>query len=303
MRVLVTGSNGLVGRRVSKLLESLGHTVLGLSRGAPSASGPKLFDAVDLTLAEQVDRSFDTFVPEAVIHTASMTEVDACEREPHRAWTANVVAASNVAVASRRHDAHLVHVSTDYVFDGDHGPYSEDDLPNPRGVYAITKHAGEEAVRVLAGSWTVARTAVVYGWPMADRPNFGAWMVGALSKGQQLKLFEDQVVTPTLVDNLAEMLAELATRRLPGTFHTAGSEAVDRVSFGLKLCEVFGFDPGLIVPTRMAALNLPSPRPLRSALVTEKIQSILQAKPLGVDAQLRRFHTAFRNDVSKSAAA
>lgn len=293
MRIIVTGSNGLVGSRLARQLEHAGHSVLGLSRTAPASGGPKLFTAVDLVEAAGVRAAFEAFTPEAVIHTASMTEVDACETAPERAYAANVVAAANVAQASRAAGAHLVHVSTDYVFDGDRGGYGEEDVPNPRGVYATTKHMGEEAVRVLAGSWTVARTAVVYGWPQAAKPNFGVWLVNALSKGQQVRMFEDQVVSPSLADNVAEMLGELAVRKVGGVFHVTGSEAVDRVEFGRRLCAAFGFDPALVLPVRMADMKLASPRPLRSALLTDKVASVLDAKPLTVDQQLKRFREAY----------
>lgn len=305
MRVLVTGSNGLVGSRLSRLLVSQGHQVLGISRGAraPGASGDYGYAPVELTDLGQVDRAVEAFAPEAIVNTVAMTEVDACEKEPERAFRINCVAAANVATAARRAGAHLVHVSTDYVFDGDHGPYSEEDVPNPRGTYAISKHMGEEAVRTIAGSWTIARTAVVYGWPRAQRPNFGAWLVGALGEGKGVKLFSDQIVTPSLADNVAEMVAELATRRLPGVYHTAGAEPCDRVSFGQKLCAVFGFDPALITPSKLADLKLASPRPLHSALTTRKVSELLSAKPLGIDEQLRRFHAAWRADEAKTTAA
>ncbi len=186
--------------------------------------------------------AIESATPDVIIHTASMTEVDACEKNPEAAYAANVTAAASVAKGARKVGAHLVHVSTDYVFDGDHGPYDEEALPNPRGVYAITKLMGEHAARVFVPTAAIARTAVVYGWPAAGRPNFGAWMVGALEKKQPLKLFEDQFVSASLADSVAAQVVELGTRKLGGIWNTCGGEVVDRVSFGRALCEVFGFD-------------------------------------------------------------
>jgi dTDP-4-dehydrorhamnose reductase len=190
--------------------------------------------------------------------------------------------------------AHLVHVSTDYVFDGDHGPYDEEALPNPRGVYAITKYMGEQAARVFAPGCAIARTAVVYGWPAAGRPNFGAWLVGALEKKQPLKLFEDQFVSPSLADSVAAMLVELGERKLGGIWNTCGGEVVDRVTFGRALCEVFGFDPSGITPSKLADLKLASPRPLRSGLKVDKVRTQLSAKPLSLSESLARFHAAWK---------
>ncbi|NMO21033.1 SDR family oxidoreductase [Pyxidicoccus fallax] len=294
MRFLVTGSNGLVGSRVCALLERQGHEVVGLGRGPRRTGGSHTYVEVDLTREADVAAALASASPEVVIHPASMTEVDGCEKDPEAAYAANVTAAAAVARGARKAGAHLVHVSTDYVFDGDAGPYDEAALPNPRGVYAVTKHMGEQAARTFVPGCAIARTAVVYGWPAAGRPNFGAWLVGALEKGQPVKLFEDQVVSPSLADNVAAMLVELGERKLGGVWNTCGATVIDRVGFGRALCEVFGFDAKLITPTRMADLKLASPRPLRSAMKTDKAQAQLAAKPLALAESLARFHAAWK---------
>lgn len=290
MRVLVTGSNGLVGSRACVLLEQRGHTVVGFGRGPRRTGGEYGYVSVDLTREAEVAAAMEAAAPEVVIHCASMTEVDACEKDPEAAYAGNVNATAAVARGARKAGAHLVHVSTDYVFDGDAGPYDEASIPNPRGVYAVTKHMGEQAARVLAPSCAIARTAVVYGWPPVEgRLNFGAWLVMTLEKGQPARLFEDQVVSPSLADNVAAMLVELGERKLGGVWNTCGGTVVDRVAYGRALCEVFGFDAKLIVPTRMAELKLPSPRPLKGGLKTDKVRGELAAKPLELAESLARF--------------
>jgi dTDP-4-dehydrorhamnose reductase len=294
MRFLVTGANGLVGSRVCAQLTERGHEVVGLGRGPRRTGGTHGYVEVDLTREQDVAAAIAQARPEAIIHPASMTEVDACEKDPDAAYAANVHATAAVARAAKLAGAHLVHVSTDYVFDGDAGPYSEDALPNPRGVYALTKHMAEQAARVYVPGCAIARTAVVYGWPAAGRSNFGAWLVGALEKGQPVKLFEDQVVSPSFADSVAAMLVELGERRLGGVWNTCGGTIIDRVGFGRALCEVFGFDASLITPTRMADLKLASPRPLRSGLKTDKVRTELKAQPLELAESLARFHAAWK---------
>lgn len=294
MKILVTGANGLVGSRVCEQLSLKGHEVLGVGRGARRAAGSWRYVSVELTQQPDVLKTALPFEAQAIIHTAAMTEVDACEKAPHLAWAANVDAALHLARVARETGAHLVNVSSDYVFDGNSGPYSEEDIPNPRGVYATTKLAGELAVRVLAPSWAIARTAVVYGWPAAGRPNFGSWILSALEKGQAIPLFEDQFVSPTLADSLAEMLCELALRQLPGIWHTSGADILSRFEFARVLCQALGFDESLLKPTRMADLKRASPRPYRSGLKVEKAQRELQAKPLNTAEALGRLLAARR---------
>jgi dTDP-4-dehydrorhamnose reductase len=240
-----------------------------------------------------VTEVFDFARPEVVIHTASMTDVDGCEQEPVLAYACNVTASANVAAAARRGGSHLIHVSTDYVFDGLRGPYREEDIPNPRGTYATTKYLGEQAVRILAPSLAIARTAVVYGWPPAGRPNFGSWLVSALAKGQTVRLFEDQWVSPSLADSVAAMLAELAERKHDGIWNICGDSVVNRVTFGRAVCELFGFDPALLIPIKLKDANLASPRPQHTGLLADKARRELKEKPLRLPEALSRFHAAW----------
>jgi dTDP-4-dehydrorhamnose reductase len=300
MRFLVTGSNGLVGSRVCEQLEQRGHEVVGAGRGVRRTGGSYRYIPLDLTLEADVLTAVESASPDVIIHPASMTEVDLCEKNPDLAYAANVTAAAAVAKGARNVGAHLVHVSTDYVFDGDHGPYDEEALPNPRGVYAITKFMGEQAARVFAPGCAIARTAVVYGWPPAGRANFGAWLVGALEKKQPVKLFEDQFVSPSFADSVAGMLVELGERKLGGIWNTCGGEVVNRVAFGRALCEVFGFDASVITPSKLADLKLASPRPLRSGLKVDKARSQLASKPLSLSDSLARFHAAWKAGTTPS---
>jgi dTDP-4-dehydrorhamnose reductase len=294
MRLLVTGSNGLVGSRACAQAEAAGHEVVGLGRGARRTAGKHAYVEVDLTREADVLRAVQEAKPDAILHTASMTEVDACEKDPQAAFAANVSAAAHIARGARSVGAHLVHVSTDYVFDGDAGPYDEVALPNPRGVYAVTKLMGEGAARIFCPGAAIARTAVVYGWPAAGRPNFGAWLVGELTQKKGVRLFEDQFVSPSLADSVAAQVVELAVRGLGGIWNTCGADVVSRVEYGRALCERFGLDFSLITPTRLADMKLASPRPLRSGLKVDKARAELKAQPLGLEESLARFHAAWK---------
>lgn len=299
MRVFVTGSNGLVGTRLVRVLASHQHEVIGLDRGAQHATvqGFARHLSVDMTDAAAFGAALREAKADVVINCAAMTDVDGCEKDPSGAWAVNADAVATLARSTRELGNHLVQVSTDYVFDGDAGPYDVDAVPNPRGIYALTKHGGEQAVQAIApkGHWTIARTAVVYGWPaMGGKNNFGSWLVDALGNGKGVKLFSDQWVSPSHAGNVAEMLAELGERKLPGLWHTSGSDVVDRVAFGQALCARFGFDASLITPSKMSEVNLPSPRPAKSGLIVSRTAETLSAKPLSNEAALARLQSEFQ---------
>jgi dTDP-4-dehydrorhamnose reductase len=301
MRVLVTGANGLVGSRLTALLAQRGHLVSAQGRGPQRVAGSIAYSSIDLADETALVSSVRATKPDVIVNLGSMTDVDGCESAAPEAFRVNGVAPGLLASSAKALGAHLVHVSTDYVFDGRAGPYGEDEIPNPQGVYALSKHIGEQAVRALGGSFAIARTAVVYGWPPAGRPNFGSWLLGALRKGEPVRLFEDQFVSPSLADSVAEQLAEISERRLEGLWNVSGAEVVNRVQFGQALCGEFALDARSIIPSRLKDASLKSPRPARSGLRTDKAATQLTAKPLSLASSLARFHKAVDADRGVSA--
>lgn len=290
MRVAVTGANGLLGGEAVDLLAHR-HEVLALSRG-PCRLPPGRYRWADADLGDgrSVEAALLAFRAEAVLHAGAMTDVDACEREPDRAWRINVGGSEQVARACRALGARLAAVSTDYVFDGEAGPYAEDAVPNPRGVYARTKRAGEEAALILASDCAVARVAVVFSGRHGAKSTFATQIVETLGRGQPVRAFSDQFVSPTLARNGAEMVAELLLETsYRGVLHTSGATVLDRVDFARRVARRFGL-AGEIVPVRTADVRLAAPRPLRGGLVVARAAGLLRTKPLDIDAALDRFH-------------
>ena len=287
---LVTGANGLVGSRIVARLLEAGERVVGVGRGERRAAGNFEYVDLDLRIPEKLAELIESLRPAGVIHAAAMTDVDACETEPLDAWMLNVRSVEAAALASRCVGARLTALSTDYVFDGEKGDYSEDDAPNPRGVYARTKRAGEEAALLLATDRALCRVAVIYSGYTTGKRTFASSVVEQLSAGKPVKAFLDQVVTPTLADNAAEMVIGVHRSGAQGIFHCAGAAAVTRVEFCRALARKLGADEGLVQPVRLADLKLPAPRPLRSSLRTDKVKRLLGAGvPLPLDAALDRF--------------
>lgn len=253
MRILVTGSRGQLGTEVMELLGGQDHhEVLGLD-----------LPEHDLTDRDHVLGVITGWRPEAVIHGAAFTAVDRCETEVETAYRVNCAATRFVADGARRVGAHVVYVSTDYVFDGTKAtPYVEWDPPNPRSVYGRTKLGGEMEIDP---SWAVARTSWVCGFHGA---NMVKTLLRLAEERDTLTFVDDQVGHPTFAADLAEMVSKLAVERVPGVFHTTNQGAVSWFEFARSVFAAAGHDPGRIQPISTADLQppRPAPRPANSVL-------------------------------------
>jgi dTDP-4-dehydrorhamnose reductase len=252
VRILVTGAAGQVGARVVDALA--GHDVLAAAR-----------DTVDLAQREQVEQVVAEFAPEAVVNAAAMTNVDGCERDPEQAFTVNALGPRTLAQAAARCGAHVVHVSTDYVFDGlATRPYDEWDAVNPISEYGRSKLGGEVEVARHAESWAIVRTSWVFGRRGTD---LVSWAFGAFDRGELDGVLADQVSIPTYAPDLAVLLARFALQRRVGLFHaTSGSEAVTRHELITAALRLRGVDPSAIAPLDGRDLDRPAARPPMSAL-------------------------------------
>jgi dTDP-4-dehydrorhamnose reductase len=222
--------------------------------------------------------------PDYIIHTAALTNVDHCERDKRLAWNINVEGTKHIAEIAQKIDAKLIYVSTDYVFDGNKGMYKEDAPTNPIDYYGETKLEGEKVVKDL-GNYIIARPSVLYGWNPI-KPNFVTWVIDELRKGKEINIAKDQLNTPTLADNLAELILELIGRDETGIYHISGSERINRYDFAIKIAEIFNLNKDRIKPITSDQLNWIAKRPMDSSLDTSKISRI--RKPLNIEEGLRR---------------
>jgi dTDP-4-dehydrorhamnose reductase len=251
LRILVTGAGGQVGSEVAAHLPH--HDVVALDRAG-----------CDLSDRDSVEQAVAAAAPDAVVNCAAWTDVDGCEADPQRAVLVNALGVRHLAVACARVGAHLVHVSTDYVFAGDKdGPYDEWDEPDPRSVYGRSKLGGEREVVRHAGSWAVARTSWVFG---RRGRNFVDTIVGRAAEGSPLRVVDDQRGCPTYAPDLAGALARLAVERRAGLFHVTNQGACSWHELAAAAVELAGLDPSAVGTTTTAALGRPAPRPANSVL-------------------------------------
>ena len=251
MRLLVTGAGGQVGAEVAPHL--VHHDVVALDRSR-----------LDLADRDAVEQVLGTVLPDAVVNCAAYTDVDGCESDPDRAMRVNALGVRHLAVACARVGAHVVHVSTDYVFSGDKdGPYDEWDTPAPRSAYGRSKLGGEAEVARHAGSWALVRTSWVFG---RRGRNFVDTIVGRAREGQPLRVVTDQRGCPTYAPDLAGVLARLAVERRVGIYHVTNEGACTWHELARAAVELAGLDPGAVGEMTTAELGRPAPRPANSVL-------------------------------------
>ena len=288
--ILVSGVTGLVGRYVLEALLAQGeeevHTMSRRPLPAPFEGNPRIRQhQADITDAAALDAALREASPAVVIHPAAIADVDLCEREQALARAVNRDGAANMARACVAVGAHLIHVSTDYIFDGSAerpGPYDESAAPHPVNFYGQTKLEAERLVsEICAGrvGYAICRTALVYGWNPIGRQNFMISMLNDLRAGRQVRAVTDQQNTPTHAGNLAQMLLKAAERRASGIYHTAGAELITRYHLALLVAQVFQQDSSLILPLASVELNQRARRPLLSGLRVERAE-----RDLGVQA-------------------
>ena len=282
-RILITGSNGLLGQKLVDLLAgNEQYETFATARGENrlSVSEGYYFREMDVTDAVQVDEVLTEVKPEVIIHTAAMTNVDQCEMEKDACWKLNVTAVEILIAACKKHNIFLEHVSTDFIFDGTSGPYKEEDEPNPISFYGWSKYAAEKAVMHSDIQWAIARTVLVYGIAHdMSRSNIILWVKKSLEEGKAIKVVTDQFRTPTLAEDLAMGCYLIADQRAEGVFHISGADFLTPYEMAIMAADYFSLDKSLISPTDASAFTQPARRPPRTGFDLKKSRNILGYEP------------------------
>lgn len=296
MRILITGSNGLLGQKlVARLRNDPAFTLMATGRGVDRSPEPlgDRYRAVDITEQAAVDGLVDDFRPDVLVHGAAMTNVDACELDPAACDLQNVQATDHLVEAAARVGARFVFLSTDFVFDGEAGPYRESDVPAPLSVYGHSKLKGEELVqRKATAGWAIVRTIIVYGYaPGLSRSNAVLWAKDALCKGAPIRVVDDQWRMPTLAEDLAEGCVLIAGRKAQGIFHISGPDGMSILELVQRVGAAYGTDASIAQRVSTAELGQPAARPPRTGFVLDKARTELGYAPRTFEeglAELRR---------------
>jgi dTDP-4-dehydrorhamnose reductase len=290
--IVVTGASGLLGAAVVLHARSLGLEVAGLYHRHLLKVPGIAMRCANLTDFAATRELLLGLKPEAIIHCAAATNVDWCEAYPEETEKINIGASALLADVASDLKAHLIYISTDAVFDGWRGNYSETDPPAPLNVYGRSKLAAEREVVECHPSALIVRVNI-YGWNAQEKLSLGEWFLRHLREEKSVPGFTDVTFCPMLVNDLAEVLLQMVDRRLIGLYHVCGSEKISKYEFGRRVAATFGFDPEKVVPIRSVEANLKARRPLDVSLNTGKISRAMGFEMPGVDAGLNRFRKLY----------
>lgn len=281
--ILVTGSNGLLGQKITeKVIKERGINLIATSKGInrfPIKEG-YVYAEMDISNAEQVRAVLEKYKPDAIIHTAAVTNVDIAEANKELAFELNVKAVMTLITVCEKNDIQLVHLSTDFIFDGKDGPYAENATPNPLSYYGETKLLAEEELKKSNCKWAILRTILVYGIVSdMSRSNIVLWAKGALEKGDPLNVVNDQWRMPTLAEDLATGCLLAVTHHAHGVYHISGKDLMSISELVTKVANFWNLDKSLIKEISGASLNQTAKRPGKTGFILDKAMTELKYHP------------------------
>jgi len=294
MRILITGTNGLLGQKLVALLQNKKDIeVIATARGKSTTPlGRVVYYSLDITKEADVNRIISTTKPAVVINAAAMTQVDDCETNREQCWKANVDAVEYLVKACAKNNVHLVHVSTDFIFDGSHGPLDETEKPGPVNFYGESKLAAERVVMNSTIDWCIVRTVLVYGITHdMSRSNIVLWVKKNLEQKKTIQVVNDQWRTPTLAEDLAMGCYLAAVKKAHGIYHISGKDFMSPYDIAIRTADFFNLDKSLIKITDSNQFKQPARRPLTTGFIIDKARKDLGYEPHSFEEGIRILQT------------
>lgn len=292
-KVVVTGANGLLGQTLINLLlkEEKSYEVYGLSRGVNRTERSDFsYISMDITDHTKLSEVIVNISPDVVVNTAAMTNVDLCESEKEECDVLNVDVVLNLAAICNSLNAHLIHISTDFIFDGEKGYYKETDPPNPLSYYGLSKLKSEQALEQSKVKYTILRTILVYGLVKnMARNNIVLWVKEMLESGKEITIVDDQFRMPTYVEDLAMACKIAMDNERLGVFNISSNTLLSIYEMVLQIAEVFSLNKNLVLPISTATLNQTAKRPPKTGFDLSKTNNELGFYPKSFLEDLRRF--------------
>ena len=295
-KLLIVGASGLTGYKLAQIAIK-DYQVFGTYNYRPVNLNQCDLFQLDKTNKEKTRSLISKINPDVVIDCSALHDVDYCESHQDETWKVNVEAPKQIATTCKEIGARMIFISTDYVYDGTAKTYTEESPTNPLNYYGLSKLKSEEEIAKSGVNYAIARTSLAFGWNPGEisgtksssgkSMNFVIWALKKLKNNENLKIVTDQYSTPTLADNLSEMLLMLAKSNKSGIFHTVGRECLNRYDFTIKVAEVFDIDTNLISPVTSDEFKQVAKRPMRCCLKVSKIEENLDVKAFTAEEALR----------------
>ncbi|MDG1912999.1 MAG: SDR family oxidoreductase [Crocinitomix sp.] len=290
MIILVTGSNGLLGQKIVKQLvkSKTEFVATSLGENRNSACPTANYQSLDITNSQEIQSIFELAKPTVVINTAAMTNVDACEADEVNCRIINVEGVDLLFQAAKKRNAHFIHLSTDFVFDGEAGPYIETDQRNPLSIYARSKVDSENLlINSEYKNWAILRTIIVFGeGENLSRSNIVLWAKSALKEGKTLTIVNDQFRAPTWADDLAWACIQTAVLNAQGIFHISGPETFSIYDLVIRIGKFYGLSTDMIQPISSATLSQKAKRPPKTGFIIDKAKASLGYNPIRIEESL-----------------
>ena len=277
-KILLTGSNGFISHSIIKQLLNKGYFVIATSKGENRREhhGHQFsYTPLDFTNPEAINETFKKYTPSIVIHCGALSKPDDCEQNKPLAYQVNVKGTIDLLSAAQRYSCFFIFLSTDFVFNGQRGMYQEDDEISPVNYYGLTKALAEEEVRKYAFNWSIARTVLVYGKTFGERPNIITNTAMALKRRDPLKIFNDQVRTPTYVEDLAGGILGIIEKKATGIFHLSGQDILTPFEMAVSVARYLQLDETLIKPVKEGDFLQAAKRPLKTGFNISKAKEKL----------------------------
>lgn len=284
MKVLITGANGFLGHYLTKQLLEKGYDVLATGKGncrLPFNQYKNFqYCSMNFTDPDIVKKVVLENKPGIIVHAGAISKPDACEVDQPMAYKINVEGTLHLLANAASCKSHFIFISTDFVFDGEQGMYKENDLANPVNYYGKTKLLAEESVRQYEYNWAIVRTVLVYGKPLTGRGNILSIVKEKLEKGEEYQVVDDQVRTPTYVEDLATGIVLIIDRKAKGIFHLSGEDVLTPYEMAIKTAKFLSLNDSILKKATVANFSQPARRPLKTGFIIEKAKKELGYKPV-----------------------
>ena len=275
-KILITGSTGQLGNSLGKVFKSR-YDLVSTSRTKPNKNTNYFLDITNSLLVKDMVSAIS---PDIIINLAALTNVDLCESNPDLAHAINFQGVKNLVNVFK---GPIIHLSTDYVFDGKLGQYKENDITNPINVYGVTKYKAEKFLLEKSKGSLVIRTNVLYDYQSKAKSSFLNWVVDSLKRGEKIKVVDDQFNNPTWTDSISVVIDRAIKADLNGLIHWGDFDWISRYDFANKIADKFNLQSNLIEPIKTEELNQVAPRPLNGGLDTTLAQDLLRLEPPQID--------------------